>query len=131
MTETPKDSLSPTSLADLDEESPFNLAYKEWRRGNSSPLTDYVTENGIRTQWERETLATMLELGNSLKMRKNSTENAVLRLRLYSQIRDALNLSWDEIYRRIAKKIHPDGDTLQIEALTDALKKLRSRYKIK
>lgn len=122
MSETPKDRLSPTSLADLDESSPFNLAFQQWRRGDPAPLRDFIEQNGIRTKWERDTLAAILEGGDSLKKRKNSTEDVALMLRLYSHIRDDLELSWDEIYRRVSHRTRKD---------IDALKKLRDRHEIR
>lgn len=140
MTEKPKDSLSPTSLFDLDQrdefKTPFNSAYQLWLDGDPQPLADFIRMNGITSDWEARKVAAIVKHGNKLKLRENTANKKIRELRLYASIKRAYEengypLSWDEIYRRIAKKIHPDGDTLQIEALTGALKKLKERYKIK
>lgn len=135
MTEPPKDRLSPPSLADLnvdgetdkkkkhyDPPSPFNLAYQAWRQGNPLPLAAYIRENGIRRQWEADILAAIVTEGDRLKARANSTEKAVQKLRFYAHIMGDLDLSWDEVYRRINSVTRKSEETL---------KKLRERKKIK
>ncbi|MEY4684207.1 MAG: hypothetical protein RLZ25_666 [Pseudomonadota bacterium] len=122
MTETPKDRLSPTSLADLDQDSPFNLVYQAWRQGNPLPLAAYIRENGIRSQWEADILANIATEGDRLKARGNSTEKAVQKLRLYAHIKGDLKLSWDEVYRRVSHITRKSEE---------ALKKLRKREGIK
>ena len=122
MTEPPKDSLSPPSLADFDQNSPFNLAYQAWRRGDPLPLAAYIRENGIRSQREADILAGIVTDGGRLKARANSTEKAVQKLRFYAHIMSDLELSWDEVYRRVSHITRKSEE---------ALKKLRERKGIK
>lgn len=124
MNEKPKDSLPPISSDDLDENSPFNLAFQQWRRSNPLPLADLIRENGITRQFEAELVADILVKGKAMKLRKNDTERERLWLSIYATQRRICEgaPSWDEIYRRISEAEH---------TTPEAVRELRKRLKIK
>lgn len=136
MTETPKDRLSQLSLADMDPNSPFNKAYQAWMQGDPLPLSTYIRENGIGSQWESQKIAAIVERGDRLKPRKNNVNKKILELKQYASLKRVYEendhpLSWEEIYRRIAFKLYPKADEFKIFAEMVTLKTLRKREGIK
>jgi hypothetical protein len=136
MTETPKDRLSPPSLADMNPNSQFNLAYQAWRQGDPLPLATHIRENGIGSQWEARMIAAIVERGDGLRRRKNSVDKKILELKQYARLKRVYEendhpLAWEEIYRRIAYKLNPKADESKISSEMDALKTLRKREGIK